>query len=248
MKRFWLNIRAIIASILILSACAEIDQPFTAVDSVLKIETKWLCDADGNRQLKIFNKEYDKEGRLIKVTEYDSTGVPKLVRKMQYIDGSSQETATYLGKTGITDSVKIYNSISNSQGNISQKYETNTSGDTLSVSDYKYDSRGNLVYSKTVISGNMGNSVTETNYEYNQAGSLATSIQKDALTGTIQRKDSLVYKANLSCFDKIMMDSNGNYRIIITYIYDKFGKIYKEVENDPTGKIIRTFIYDYIYY
>lgn len=245
MKRFWLHIRAIIASILMLSACAEIDQPFTAVDSVLKIETKWLCDADGNRQLKIFNKEYDKDGRLIKVTEYDSNGSPKLVRKIQYIDGSAQETATYINHIGITDSVKVFNSITNEQGTISKKYEINISGDTLSVSNYKYDLKGNLIYSKTVIKGN---SVTETNYEYNQAGSLSTTIQKDAITGAIQRKDSLVYRTEFSCFDKIMMDSNGNYRIVITYVYDKFGKIYKEVENDPTGKTIRTFIYDYIYY
>lgn len=246
MKKFWINFRAILATILIVSACAEIDQPFSAGDRVLKIETKWLSDSNGHRQLKVFNKEYDKEGRLLRVTEFDSNGAAKLIRKIQYTNASCSETAEYLNSVGSADSVKLYTSILNEQGNISKKIEINTIGDTLSVSNFKYDENGNLVYSKLIVS--KGNSVTETNYEYNQAGSLSTSIQKDAITGAIQRKDSLVYNSQLSSIDKIMMDNNGKCKTIVTFIYDKFGKIYKEVENDPTGKVIRTFIYDYIYY
>lgn len=246
MKNLFLHIRAIIASILMLSACAEIDQPFSAADRVLKIETKWLSDSNGNRLLKVLNKEYDKDGRLIRVTEFDSNGTAKLIRKIQYTNASCSETAEYLNSVGSADSVKLYTSIFNERGNVSKKIEINTIGDTLSISNYKYDNNGNLVYSKLIVS--KGNSVTETNYEYNQLGSLSTSIQKDAITGAIQRKDSLVYNNQLSSIDKILMDNDGKYKTIITFIFDKFGKIYKEVENDPTGRIIRTFIYDYIYY
>lgn len=246
MNKIWLHIRVFLASLLILSACAEIDQPLGSIDTVVKIETKWLCDANGNKKLIVYNKEYDNSGRLLKVTEYDSIGIAKLVRKIQYDNSGCKETAQYFNTIGNIDSTKIFNSIVNSDGNISKKVEVNLQGDTVAVSNYRYDGKGNLVYSKSVSLKNKA--TTETNYEYNQAGSLSTSIQKDGVTGFIQKKDSLVYNSSQSSIDKIVMDSNGTTQVVLTLIYDRFGKIYKEIENNPNGKVIRTFIYDYIYY
>lgn len=245
MKKCWVHIRAILACLLILTSCTEIDQPLNGIDNVVKIETKWQCDDAGNRHLKIYNKEFDKSGRLVKVTEFDSNGGAKLVRKIRYIESGSTETAEYYNANGEVDSTKYVNTQADSFGNAIRKVETNATGDTLAICKYLYDGQGNLINS-VVVSAD-GKSATATDYFYNQRGSLTTSIQKDAMTGVIQKTDSVVYNAN-SSIDKIMLDESGNLKLINTFFYDASGRIMKECAADASGKIIKTFIYDYIYY
>jgi phage antirepressor YoqD-like protein len=248
MESIFKKIRTAIAFMLILTACAEIDQPFVPGSSVTKIETKWVCDTKGERKLKVYDKEYDKNGKLIKVTEYSETGSISSVKNIQYSNQGSNEVTNFYNSKGNSDSLVYHKNILNEQGLVSDRIETNGKGDTLSVQKYKYDFLGNIVKSSSsIFVGSEAKNVTVTDYVYNKSGSLSVSVQKDAITGSIQKKDSVVYNGNSNQIEKISFDSNG-IALYRTIIYNKYGKIQKEIETDKTGKIIRTFIYDYIFF
>lgn len=246
MKIFWVNIKVILAYLLILSACTEMENPIATNEKVLKIETKWLADSNGVKKLKIYNKEYDKQGKLIKITEYDSLGQAQKIHNYKYTDSSLTETIEYLNaKDSSSALIKMYCS-STKEGKIISKVEVNFKGDTLARYEFKYDLNGNLV--STIKKYTQSKNTTITEYKYNSAGSLANTIIKDYTTGTVIKADSLIYNYEKQTIDKVTLDDSGNIKTIISASYNKFGKVYKEIENDPNNKIINTYIYEYMYY
>ncbi len=229
-----------------LSACTEIDSPISSKDTVLKIETKWLADSNGVKKLMVYNKEYDRSGKLIKLVEYDSLGQAQKIHKYQYSDKEQKETIEYANPVNANALVsKIYSSI-DENGKIVTRIETGLLGDTLSTFNYKYDSKGNLVSANAKYTSTQSNILTE--YKYNSSGSLENTICKDVVTGHIIKTDSLIYNYQRSTVDKVTTDNLGNVKTIISTSYNKFGKVYKEIENDPNKKIINTYIYEYIFY
>lgn len=246
MKFIEKHIRAFLACVLILTSCAEIDQPLRNLDRVVKIETKWLSDADGARRLKIYNKEYDKSGHLIKVTEYDSTGAVKIIRKLNYSSAENSEKTEYYNSIGTLDSLKCSYSMKDTTGKVYRSVETNAKGDTVAVLTYKYDSNGNLL--NTIVTNLKGARLTETNYSYNGAGSLSSTSITNCITGTTHKIDSLVYQTNNKAFNDIVFDATGNMQFITTFTYDKSGLLTGEMQCNTSGKVIQTFIYDYIFY
>lgn len=232
---------------LLLSACSEIDNTISSKDVVLKIETKWLADANGEKKLMIYNKEYDRSGKLIKLVEYDTQGKAYKVHHFHYEANKSRETIEYLqnedshkGKVAV-----IYSGI-DAQGRVSDKVEVSDNGDTLSKHSYKYDESGKLVEAVTNHINSNQNILTQ--YIYNGVGSLGSTVVKDLVTGSTIKSDSLVYHNAKATIDKLTFDNRGQIRTIVSTSYNKFGKVYKEIENDPNTKIISTYIYEYMYY
>lgn len=247
MKYFIKNIKVLLAYMLLLSACSEIDSPISSKDVVLKIETKWLADSKGEKKLIIYNKEYDRNGKLIKLVEYDTLGKAYKVHHFQYEATHSSETIEYLqndqdnkGKVAV-----IYSGM-DSRGRVADKVELSQSGDTLSKHSYKYDESGKLVEAVSNYATSNQNILTQ--YIYNGFGSLGSTVVKDLTTGNTIKSDSLVYHNAKATIDKLTIDDKGQIRTIVSTSYNKFGKIYKEIENNPNTKIINTYIYEYIYY
>lgn len=247
MKYFIKNIKVLLAYMLLLSACSEIDSPISSKDVVLKIETKWLADSKGEKKLMIYNKEYDRNGKLIKLVEYDTHGKAYKVHHFQYEATRSSETIEYLqndqdnkGKVAV-----IYSGI-DANGRVADKVELSQNGDTLSKHSYKYDETGKLVEAVSNYASSNQNILTQ--YIYNGFGSLGSTVVKDLTTGNTIKSDSLVYHNAKATIDKLTIDDKGQIRTIVSTSYNKFGKIYKEIENNPNTKIINTYIYEYIYY
>lgn len=232
---------------LLLSACSEIDSPISSKDVVLKIETKWLADSNGEKKLMIYKKEYDKNGKLIKLVEYDTHGKAYRVHQFHYEATRSSESIEYLQNDGdIKGRVAVIYSDLDAEGRISDKVEVSLNGDTLSKHTYKYDESGKLV--EAVTNNAVSNRNILTQYIYNGFGSLGSTVVKDLATGNTIKSDSLVYHNAKATIDKLTIDDKGQIRTILSTSYNKFGKIYKEIENNPNTKIINTYIYEYIYY
>lgn len=245
MNTFWKHIKIILSSLLILSACTQMENPIVSNEKILKIETKWLADSNGIKKIKIYNKEFDRAGNLIKIIEFDSTGNSKKIHHFKYTKYDIIETIEYLSYNEDNVITQILTSI-NSSGQIIYKTQLKINGDTVSTYYYKYDVKGNLI--STTVESNQKENIKIIEYAYNASGSLNSSIEKDCITGSIIRSDSLSYNYNNSTIDRFSFDYFGKIKTIISTSYNKFGKIYKEIENNPNLKTINTYIYEYIYY
>ncbi len=247
MLRLLVRFRVFIATVLILSACSDIENSVNPTHQQVKSEIKWKCDNNGNKLYKIYYKEFDNTGNVIKITEYDKNGSILSCKLVSYQDKTSKETVNYFNKIGSIDSTVVTNNLYDSKGNLVDKNSCTSEGDTLISYSYKYDDAGKLIYSLGKVKASIGFTSIEIKYAYNDNGSLKERIQSDAKSGNFQKKDNFNYKPDNKTIEKITTNSDGSENIY-TYIYNNLGLIYKEVETDSSVKIINLFIFDYMYF
>ena len=107
MLKILAKIRVLIALMLILSACNDIENSVNPTQEQVKSEIKWKCDSNGNKLYKIYYKEYDKSGKIIKITEYSDLGKTTSIKVVNYSTETSKETINFFDSEGKIDSTII---------------------------------------------------------------------------------------------------------------------------------------------
>lgn len=247
MIKLLVKFRVIIASVLILSACSDIENSVNPTDVQVKSESKWKCDSQGNKLYKLYDKEFDRSNNIVKIIEYNDKGATKSVKTVNYNNYKSNETLNLYDKNGNLDSTILTENTYDVKGNITQKVTQTVAGDTLFSYNYQYDTYGKIVYSLGKIKNNQGFTSVEIKYVYNDNGSLKERIQQDATSGSVLKKDSFKYQPDNKTIEQLTTNFDGSENIF-TYIYNNYGLIYKEVETNSSNKIINMFIYDYTFF
>ena len=248
MLRLHAKIKVFIAFLLIISACNDIENSVNPTQQHVKSETKWKCDANGNKIYKIYVKEYDQKDQIIRITEFDDKGQTSTIKSVDYSDVNSKEILDIYNSKGQVDSTVITLNSYDIKGNITYKITQSISGDTLFAYNYQYDNSGKLISTIGKIKNTVGFSSVEIKYTYNDNGSLKERVQQDLVSGSLQKKDNFNYQLDNKTIEKVTTNSGGGIENIYTYIYNNLGLIYKEFESDPQGKIINLFVYDYMYF
>lgn len=239
--------RIIIASVLILSACSDIENSMNPSDVQVKSESKWKCDAQGNKLYKIYDKEFNLNNQVIKIIEYTDKGTTKSIKTITYSDKKSTETLNLFDFQGNLDSIILINNTYDNQGNITNKVSQTDEGDTLISYNYKYDEQGKIISSMGKIKNTHGFTSVEIKFVYNENGSLKERIQQDVGSGSVMKKDTFKYQPDKNTIEQLTTNFDGTENIF-TFIYNNYGLIYKEMEINSSNKIINLFIYDYTFF
>lgn len=247
MQKIIISVILFILSFL-LHSCDMNNPYYDAGDLLLKSETKWLVESDSESKLyKVSFREYDIEGNLILDESFDDTGVLLIRRKNTY-SGDTKYEEYVVFKDGQTFESKFNSYHFNSDGLIDYSICLNTSGDTVNITRFEYDARGNLIIER--VFNATGDLIGKKNYHYiyNPNGLVVSRHMRDDLVGGTNSKDSVIYDMNSSRVDRFTYNNDGVLEYVYTYIYDRFGKVHKEIITNRDGGIIKKYIYEYLFY
>lgn len=246
----FISISFCLLSALILISCSEVTGPEDSNSSyILKSETKWLTDNHSEVKIaKISHKEYDYDGNITLIESYNEKGLRTAISNFKYGNKLRNEETTFYNIDGTVDSTQISTTLMRADGNILEKIYFNQNGDTVTILDYDYDDHGNLTkYIMKLPNGDI-QSITYYEYKFNHKGNVVERIINPTETGSYQTKDSLSYHLDDHTVIRKQMDSNGDIKMIYTYIYNYKGLISKEIITNSHNDILEKYVYEYNYY
>lgn len=221
---------------------------YDAGDLLLKSETKWLVNIDSESKLnKVSFKEYDTKGYLILDESYDDTGMLMVRRKSSYSsDIKYEEYVIYQNGQAIESKLNLYHF--NSDGLVDYSVCQTASGDTVNITRFQYDERGNLIIES--VFNSTGELIGKKNYKYiyNTDGLVISRHVRDDFLDRTYSKDSVIYDMNSSRVDRLTYNNDGLPEYVYTYIYNRSGVVQKEIVSNPTGKIVKKYVYEYLFY
>ncbi len=248
-KKYILKIFTITTIIAAMYSCENLSTPIED-NPVLKLKTekKWKVDPLNDDRLYVVKvKEYDIIGNLVFTQEYNSVGNLNTQSTYTYTDEeSSKEEKIIYNQDGSKQNNVVIEYTFNTNNQIKKKIEYDSSGVVVSVFEYNYDNKGNLIR-KDEIKPNGSQQTVDFNYTYNPQGDLIE--RKVTSNGNIVNRDSLTYNYNSSSFDVINLNqTTGLIDGKTTFIYNKKGLINTEIELSSAGKVLNKYIYEYLYY
>lgn len=213
--------------------------------------------------------EYDQDGNLVKIKEYDSYGTPRA--EYEYFeDGKKKKEVQYNLEGGVSREIEwnrkgyvVYSADYDIDGNIRDKREaeldandeiikwTFYNGDGIveeRVIKYEYDENGNKIKETCEINGD--SFITEYENEYYANGEIKKVIEyvSDYKTEKIYDKNGnevsnvRYYNSEIVSKTEAEYDEQGNE---IKYIHYENDQIVEEREYDKDGNLIREFIAAY---
>ena len=234
--------------LLLLSACNTNNPVFEPQELKIKSETKWLIDNRTDAKIRTVSyKEYDPNNRLIKSEDFDDAGYLRKLVTLSYQQNLRLEHVTnYMN--GVETNT-IHNSyVINSNGQITERISQNHNGDTIDITRYLYDFKGNITEEATYDKdGNLKGKKTF-EFEYNMNGFVIGRIVGDDLMHGFLSKDTIIYKPEKNVVERFTYNSLGSLEVMITYYYDINGNVLREILTDRDGNIIRKYKYEYKYF
>ncbi|MFP4369373.1 MAG: hypothetical protein ACOC2K_04270 [Bacteroidota bacterium] len=232
--------------ILLAVSCEHPSMPVDTPQTV-KTQTKWLADIhDFSKQKKIFTKEFDITRNLISETYYSDRGIINHESRYTYVSDSSSEIKFIYDETGEIDKTEYFTYKFDVNGKIDRKFEFDNGWNITKTIDYTYDELGNLAKAEEFENnGHLTNS-TSYNYNYNNNGLL---VERKVINsnGSMQRRDSLVYKSG-QAISRIIFDSDNRIKNVHEFKYGRYQRIISEKVTDANGEIIQRYIFEYSYY
>lgn len=234
---------------ILLNSCEELSNPFedTHQNVVVKTQTKVLIDPSTNAEInKIFEKEFDKNGKIIKVKFFDNSSNVKSESNFEYEVNKKIEKVVEYNVNGDTNLVYSKEYKQNSSGQVLEIVKYDAQGNPSEQKQFKYDSQGNV--SEEILISKDGSKVNEFSYDYiyKENGEVSSIYVRNDIVGDIIKKDSLVYNDNK--VELISIDKDGKISQISQINYDQNGLIKSESKKNNIGEIIEKFIYKYQYY
>jgi hypothetical protein len=235
---------------LIFTNCQQYNSPNNNLnEKKVKNETIWNCDINTEHKTSIHSiKDFDIDGKLILWQIFDDKGYKITDCKYEYKNQISIEYKKVFKPSGELDTATTSSIFYDKKGKIVSKVIQSQEGDTVTILNFTYDNLGNIL--KKVELNPQTNSQIETvySYQYNNEGNIIERLINPADNGLYQSKDSLIYKPSESKVERIFYETYGQVSAVFTYIYNQFGKIIKEYQQDNQGNVIKKFLYEYIYW
>lgn len=240
---------AVLLSLIAIS-CGEMTVPTgpTTETRVVKTISKYSLDVNTfKKQNLLFKKEYDREGHIVSFLEYDSQKNVSSRQTYNYSEEKRNDTLFLITDSGLEKIESITVSyLDLNTGRIKSKIEKNSSGDTLNITSYEYDSNGNIskITKKNPITGTVG--VTRYTSEYNNRGQL---IARDTYTDSeLVSKEQYDYSNNTDNSITVTNTLFSGNMSIVQYSTGNDGRLLNEIRYDEDYEVIEAFEYEYEYF
>lgn len=240
---------ALIAALLLFS-CQVNDNINNPIDNgIIASETKWKLNVTTNERLvKIYFKQFDVDGNLVKMNEFNEQG-GLFIESLFDINGTEvSEVTSYYNAFGMVDSVSFYTYLNDNKGNTLTQFRFNASGDTISICSYFYNARGNLIKKEVHAPDGFLISKIVYSYTYDDSGNLSKRLTNPLDDGSYQTKDSLIYNNSTKTIELVNFNSSGEVEKIFTYVYNSSGKPVLEIISSRNGFVQSKYLYDYTYF
>ncbi len=230
--------------IVLVLSCKEnpIQIPSNKVHTIVKFQT----DSSWKILRKVFLKEFDEEGNLIRFTQFFSNG-NYLVQIYFYPNNNlSIVDVNYYNQDNKLDShIKKINYF-NSKNKLIKSIFLNQSGDTSKIIKFSYDSLGNLVSQVEITKENISEVIFQ--YEYSPNGDLLKVIKSNNFEPFSQVIEEFAYDFRKQNINLIIHYSEKDEFENISFFYNNFGLITSEIHTFYPAGISEYYIYKYTFY
>lgn len=193
-------------------------------------------------QSKVYLKEFNREGKLIKFTHYNQENVSK-ISEFEYEDGVKVEKVTkFDGSDSHEEIIEYYH---NEDGNIGEILKTDPSGNVIENAIYEYDDFGRVIKKQDL--SNNSDSINILIYDYltDSDGRINSITVFDEENKTV-RSDSLIYKTDEIV--RISFNPKGDVESKTIVNYDRAGNLEQELIFDSNNQITRKYVYSYTFF
>ncbi|ROL59305.1 hypothetical protein D9V87_05870 [Bacteroidetes/Chlorobi group bacterium MS-B_bin-24] len=240
--------RKILLCLLVLFLTASCkDLPVSYSENKIHTITKYQTDSNGKILRKVFFKEFDWNGNLIRFIEYFPNGNFLVQEFSNHKDNNiSIVNIKYFNKENILDSQFVSINTLTPTGKILQSIVINQNGDTSQISQFVYDSLGNLITQIDIAKDKRTEIMYQ--YVYNSAGNLVKIIKANTFEPENKIIQEFSYDTQKQILNLKIYASNENNLENITFIYNNSGLILKEIHRFTYEDRIEYYEYKYTFF
>lgn len=215
------------------------------------------------------SKEYNDKDEMVKLTEYDSQGKPKLISEFKYTpngevasqtemtgggeklgkiaygynENGDRNAITNYGSSGYSEGKTLLKDFDNGNARVIEKYDANDS----MYASYQYEYNENGQETKSIIFNGVGQIIRQSNAEFDKNGN---KIKFEIYEGEVGflGKDVLSYNDNNQETELIVFDDKNNQVKRQTKSYNEKGLIADETTYNKIDEPIFQFVYTYTYF
>jgi len=231
-------------ALLLIVSCGELPSPY--VEHKIHTITKFQTNSSGMFLRKVFFKEYDYDGNLVRFIQFFSEGSCVVQEFFRQNENISIVKIKYFNKNNFLDSHFVSINTLTPTGKILKSIVINENGDTSKISQFVYDTLGNLI-AYIEIADNKRTEFTYS-YEYNSSGNLLKIIKIDNSQPQNKIIQEFSYDSQKHIVNLKIYESDNDELENVTLIYNNLGLILKEIHRNLLDGKIEYFEYKYTFY
>lgn len=213
---------------LFISSC-DFNSPVTNFGTKIKSEVIWNIDIETLEKINIISeKQFDKNGQIIKVVNYGQNGNKIDESSFIYDNNKSKETKITFNSDG-KELVQDFSYTFNENGRVEQKILI-LGNDTTNkqIINYTYDELGNIIKIKEtniIKSLEVKTTESELTYNYSQNGNISEIIYNNPSSNNKIFRDSLVYDKKANSLKMYQIDKENTLVSAVLYNYNSLGNV-----------------------
>ncbi|MCW5884459.1 MAG: RHS repeat protein [Candidatus Kapabacteria bacterium] len=231
---------------MLIAGCDGVVNPVSSPSLIIKSLSKWKVDTLSDVKLsRVMYKEFDISGNVIIQEDFSDDGIIISKSTYSYETNVGVEFKSTFDETGEKKSEKKVEYEYDKNRRVIRQTNYNTNGSVENVFTFTYDEFGNVI-KRTMTNGSSVDDNLNIDYSYSQTGELIEKVTKND-AGNLSR-DSISYISTLRVVNIFKFNSQGLLTNIITYHYNSLGNITEEYIYTGERKLLKKFIYEYVFF
>ncbi len=234
----------IILLFVLIVSCQE--NPLQVSTYKVHTATKYQTDSNWKILKKVFLKEFDKEGNLLRFTQFFSNGNYIVQNYLYQNNNSSIVEINYFNTENKLDSHFKNINYFDSKNKLLKSILINQNSDTSKIIKYYYDSLGNLISQIEITKGNISEVIF--NYEYGPNGTILKIIKSKTSEPFSKVIEEFVYDTRMQNINLIIHYTEKEELENVIFSYNNLGLITREIHTFYPSGISEYYIYKYTFY
>lgn len=241
------NILAFCVFAFALSSCMEDGGPVgSAPARHLQYELKREVDLiTGLSNRIVYEKEYDKQGRMLSFREFYPDGKIEKSIGYTYKDNTATEVIESFDISGAKVSSLTNRKLMDGAGKVLEEKVYGNSGSLENTIKYTYDNNGNVSRKVTLDKDNKVSTDVKYVYTYKD-GTVSRRDVFNTSSGSLDYYELIKY--GNSSFEKTNYNSAGEIEMIYSYTYSPTGFIEFEIVSNKAGQVMAKYQFEYRYF